>query len=110
MSIVETGTIDAIGIHRVSGDVVLNISDHLDWSDEASHLKALEDKVNAYLSYLESGQLIEDMPEANGRRPTIAVYQQFAPTDAAQQVLERLQSALDAHGIGFTFDALPAGY
>jgi len=110
MSIVDTGTIDAIGIDKVSGDVVLNISDHLDWGEEASHLKALEDKVNAYLGYLESGQLVEDMPEAKGRRTMIAVYHQFAPTETAKQVLDGLQAALDSHGIGFTFGALPAGY
>ncbi|MBB4097478.1 DUF6572 domain-containing protein [Sphingomonas kyeonggiensis] len=110
MSIVDAGTIDAIGIDKVSGDVVLNISDHLDWCEEASHLKALEDKVNAYLGYLESGQIVEDVPEAKGRRPVIAVHQQFVPTETAKLVLERLQVALDSHGIGFTFGALPAGY
>ena len=110
MSILDPGTIDAIGIDTVSGDVVLNISDHLDWGEEASHLKALEEKVNAYLGYLESGQLIEDMPEAKGRRPMISIYHQFVPTETAKQLLERLQCALDSHGIGFTFGALPAGY
>ncbi|MES3110435.1 DUF6572 domain-containing protein [Sphingomonas aurantiaca] len=110
MSIVDTGNIDAIGIDKVSGDVVLNISDHLDWGEEASHVKALEEKVNAYLGYLESGQLIEDMPEARGRRPMIAVYHQFAPTETAKQVLDRLQVDLESHGIGFNFGALPAGY
>ena len=110
MSILDTGTIDAIGIDKVSGDVVLNISDHLEWLEESSHLKALEDKVNAYLGYLESEQLVEDIPDAKGRRATIAVYQQFAPTETAKHVLEKLQSTLAAHGIGFTFASLPPGY
>jgi hypothetical protein len=110
MSIVDTGTIDAMGIDKVSGDVVLNISDHLDWCEETSHLRALDDKVNAYLGYLESGQIVEDMPEAKGRRPMIAVYLQFVPPDTAKKVLKGLQSTLDSHGIGFTFGALPAHY
>jgi len=110
MSISDAGTIDGMGIDRASGDLVLNISDHLDWADEKGHLTALENKVNAYLDYLQSGQLVEDMPEAKGRRPRIAVYQQFAAPDGATEVLERLGAALHAHGIGFSFGELPAGY
>ena len=110
MSILDASTIDAMGIDKLSGDVVLNISDHLDWADENAHLKALEIKVNAYLGYLESGQLIEDAPDARGRRTRIAVYQQFAPTERAEEVLDQLRSDLNAHGIGFTFGQLPTGY
>ena len=40
----------------------------------------------------------------------IAVYHQFAPTETAKRELDGLQAALDSHGIGFTFGALPVGY
>jgi len=110
MSISDAGTIDGIGIDKASGEVVLNISDHLDWADQEGHLTALETKVNAYLEYLKSGQLVKDLPNAKGRRPRIAVYQQFAAPDGATEVLERLGAALEAHGIGFNFGELPAGY
>ena len=42
MSISDAGTIDGIGIDKASGEVVLNISDHLDWADQEGHLTALE--------------------------------------------------------------------
>nr|WP_211171156.1 DUF6572 domain-containing protein [Bacillus sp. DNRA2] len=33
------------------------IADHLDWENELQHLKLLQDKINAYISFIESGQV-----------------------------------------------------
>ena len=47
MSIEQSDVIDVIS---TNGDrVILAISDHLDWDDEAGHVLALQDKINAYL-------------------------------------------------------------
>ncbi len=110
MSITETATIDGMGIDKNTGEVVLTISDHLDWKDERGHLSAIEEKVNAYLGYLESGQLVEDMPEAAGRPPKIWLINKFHPSDDAEQVLENLKRVLAGNEIAFQFGELPAGY
>ena len=110
MTIEQTDKIDALGIDKVTGEVVLTISDHLEWDDEKSHLAVLENKLNAYLGFLESGQLIEHMPEAKGRKTKIAIYQKFDPPPSAVEVLEKLRSFLEQHQIGLFYSGLPAGY
>ena len=62
MSIAETDTVDAFGFHPETGVFTLLISDHLDWEFELAHLSLLQDKINAYLAFFESGQAAESAP------------------------------------------------
>ena len=59
--------IDVIGIDRQTGQVVLTISDHLDWSDSIAHQKILQEKLNRYLAFVESGEIMESYPDAKDR-------------------------------------------
>jgi hypothetical protein len=60
MSVLDPNSVDAAGIDKESGDVVLTISDHLEWDDANGHLLALQAKLNGYLRFVEGG----DLPEA----------------------------------------------
>lgn len=66
MSIMESNKIDAIAVDKENNRVVLMIADHLDWEYEGIHLKMIQDKVNAYISFIESGQIYEAYPKAKG--------------------------------------------
>ena len=55
MGVEQTTVIDAIGIDQVSGAVHLTIADALAW--DAAHLRLLQEKLNAYLAFVESGEL-----------------------------------------------------
>lgn len=67
MSLDKVAQIDAAGIDRNSGSVVLTIADYWDWA----HLLALQAKLNAYFRFIESGQILKSYPEAHGRTVTI---------------------------------------
>ena len=45
MTIQETAQIDFIGLNDSTGEVVLTISDHLEWNN--NHLVLLQEKLNA---------------------------------------------------------------
>lgn len=45
--------------------LVLMIADHLDWENELQHLSLLQDKINAYVSFIESGKIYSVYPDAN---------------------------------------------
>lgn len=47
------------------------ISDHLDWDDELEHIHALQEKINAYLRFVESGEILGKYPQAAGKTPVI---------------------------------------
>ncbi len=60
MAIEKSNIVDAVGIEKTTGDVVLTIADYLDWeTSEAQHLELLQEKLNAYLRFIESGELLE---------------------------------------------------
>ena len=50
-----------------TGHVVLTISDHLDWSASTWHQRILQAKLNKYLAFVESGELLERYETAAGR-------------------------------------------
>jgi hypothetical protein len=73
VSIEQADTIDFVGIDKVTGKVVLTISDHLDWTDSKYHLSKLQEKLNCYLRFCESGELCESYPEAKGKDVVFSV-------------------------------------
>jgi len=57
MSIDEVNKIDMIITDKKKTRVGLVISDHLDWEEgEGEHLVLLQDKLNAYVHFIESGK------------------------------------------------------
>lgn len=55
MSVTDMNKVDAMGLSLDGKHICMFITDHLDWEDEYGHLKTLQDKINAYVAYLESG-------------------------------------------------------
>lgn len=110
MAIDDAGSVDAVGIDPETGDAMMIISDHLDWSDVVAHMNALQAKVGAYLGFMSSGQLDEALPEGAGRKRRIGVIQQFEPTDMAHQLLQGIAQQLAAFDVAFVYGPLPEGY
>lgn len=59
MSVLEANTIDGIAMTNDDKGIVLLITDHLGWENEYQHLKILQKKINAYISFWESEQYKE---------------------------------------------------
>ncbi|MFY8162239.1 MAG: DUF6572 domain-containing protein [Candidatus Kapaibacteriota bacterium] len=59
--------IDAISISP-QGIVVLTISDHIKWDENNEHLIIIQEKTNAYLEVIESGEIFESYPEVQNRK------------------------------------------
>lgn len=100
MSIEQSEVVDAIGVDPETGEVVLTISDHLDWQDLPEHVFLLQEKLNAYLAFIESGELCEAYPKGEGRTPRIDVITKFPVAPDAHSVLQRIEETLQAAGIG----------
>ncbi|MFZ1524341.1 MAG: DUF6572 domain-containing protein [Saprospiraceae bacterium] len=104
MSVNQTDTIDVIGT-TPNGQVVLTISDHYSW-DETWHLQLLQDKINAYLQFIESGQLLDDYPNAAGRELIIETVMKFEPNEEGTSFLEKAKEVVTKAGIGFQWRVL----
>ena len=95
MSILETNTVDGIGISEDGFSAALLLADHLDWSDEYAHLVLLQDKLNAYFSFIESGQLKARLPRRRMKGCTIEIRFRCEPTEKAVQFLQAAQKQAD---------------
>jgi hypothetical protein len=73
MSIEEKQKIDFIGVRKTSGEVILSISDHLDWDAVLYHLATLQDKLNDYIEFIESGQIYDEYPNSKGKKLVIEI-------------------------------------
>ena len=62
-TILDTKQIDAIGFSKDGRTEMLLLLDHLDWTREYEHLKLLQEKMNSYLWFVESGQAETKRPK-----------------------------------------------
>ena len=99
MSVCDTKVVDAIGVEDASGKVILTVSDHLEWNE--GHLPLLQDKLNTYIAFIESGELLVAYPDAKGRQPVIDVVCQHEPNHDAETFFIQVRSALEAADVEF---------
>jgi hypothetical protein len=101
MSVDQTGIIDIISTSS-EGKVVLTISDHHSW-DETWHLQLLQDKINAYLQFIESGQILESYPNAKGSEVMIETAMKYQPNSEAISFLESAKDIIKGAGYDFSW-------
>jgi hypothetical protein len=85
MSVDQPDKIDLFITDKDKAHVLLVITDHLDWEefDEEFHLELLQDKLNAYLHFIEDGELIKTRPDLEGLPITIRVDAKYPPSSEA---------------------------
>jgi hypothetical protein len=98
MSVVETDKIDAIGTDKVSGDIILTISDHLDWDDGLQHLEILQEKLNSYIEFIEGGQILEDYPNSIGKKMIIEIVSKFQYNEQGNDFIEKVKPIIQSIG------------
>jgi hypothetical protein len=108
MSVEQTNVIDIISIDP-QGRVVLTISDHLDWSDSTEHQKILQEKLNRYLAFVESGEIMESYPNARDRSIAFRVVFKFAPDQSACSFLIRVESVVRSAGFDWCQEVFGTG-
>ena len=109
MTVAQESTVDWLGIEQGTGNVVLTAVDDLDWSDEKAHLLAIQEKLNTYLAFIESGEVFERLTEDVGRtvaRDTpikVSILAKHALSDRAKAFMEHAQERFHEAGFELTF-------
>jgi hypothetical protein len=106
MTVEQTDVVDGIGLGRDGSNVVMLISDHLEWTDPG-HLKMIGAKVEAYANVVRSGQISASYPDAKGNAVVIQLVCKYPPDDAGLQCLASIAEQLEGAGIGFEKVMLP---
>jgi hypothetical protein len=100
MSIVDVNKIDGIAID--SNDdcrLMLLITDHLDWMEEYEHLLQLQNKINAYINFLESEQYRDVYPEKQFTTYCIEIHFKYEITSNCIKFIDTINKQLSANNI-----------
>lgn len=89
MSLDNLNEVDVIGIDNETGVVTLAIADDWSWDEEEDHLRALQDKINIYLSFVESNEIYETYPNAMGRDVEIKIYAKYPLPEIARRFVDQ---------------------
>ena len=103
-TIEEIDKIDGIGIDKVNPYVILKIFDHLDWDNEENHLHLLQEKINSYLTFIESGQIYDDYPYAKDKDIIISISFKNTPTANAINFLHEVSRILTKAGYRLEYE------
>lgn len=106
MAIDKVNTIDLIGIDNKTGDAMLTISDHLDWEDISTHLHVLQEKINTYLRFIESGEIYESYPKAKGKKIVIEIVGKYELSSEGKDFFEKAKPIIKEAGIDIQFNIL----
>ena len=78
MSIDQKKVIDSINTNKDSTEVLLTLTDHLDWDSSINeHIFKLQEKIKSYLDFIEEGELVELYPALKGKPITINVISKY---------------------------------
>jgi hypothetical protein len=105
MSIERTDIIDFASLDKY-GNAVLTISDHLEWDEGNKHLLLLQEKINSYLTAIESGELFEQYPVARDKKIAIELVLKYWPSLDGEKFLGMVQKYLSDSGYQFYYKKL----
>lgn len=93
MSVVEKNIIDGIALAN-KNSLILLISDHLDWNNEYEHLLILQDKINAYVSFIENKEYTEMFPQKNIKQILFEIHEKHGVTENARKFVDEVNRQL----------------
>jgi hypothetical protein len=100
MAVDDPAVVDIVSIDP-AGSVILTVADHLEWTETLAHQTVLQAKLNRYLAFIESGEILEKYPKAEGRKMVIHVVMKYRPDAEGVRFLERAGAIIEAAGFGF---------
>lgn len=104
MSIEQTNVVDFVAVDSETGRLVLTISDHLEWPEDAAlHLSLLQEKLNSYLRFVESGEVLECHPKAAGRTILIDLVLQYPASEQAVKFFVQVKEIVEGAGFEFRY-------
>lgn len=104
MAIDNLDTIDGMAIDKERQALVLLLTDHLPFEgagalSEKDHLLLLQDKINAYISFIEAEQFRETYPNEEFNIAVIEIHFKYEITKTCENFLNAVQAQISEIGI-----------
>lgn len=105
MSIEQSGIVDFIADDSVAGLASLVITDHLRWGLEVpNHLYLLQEKLNTYIRFVESGEIYEGREHLRNRKLVLKVVGLYPLPEEAEEFYRRAQEVLQEIDLELSFE------
>ena len=102
MTIEQLDTVDIIGHDEEK--VTLFISDHLEWDNKNEKLLLLQEKLNLYLSFIESGEIFEQYPFAKNKLFEIQIVSKYQLNNEAEKFISLASKVVREAGFSLTYE------
>ncbi len=104
MSVEDTDKIDICRLGE-TGTVELFITDHLPWG-EPEHLLTLQNKLNSYLEFVESGQYRDHVEAPEDAPVRIEIVMKYAPDSEAETFLFEAGRIAGEFGVPLSYQVM----
>jgi hypothetical protein len=108
MSVDQKRIIDFISLNKKGDLVTLTVSDHLEWLQDNEHMLILQNKLNDYLMFVESGEIYKKYPQYKGLKIRIDVACKYPPVGDGIKFLELVKNKIENAGFDFTYTKFKA--
>jgi hypothetical protein len=101
--------VDLIRLDVAVDEVELSMLETRSWGSDPQQLAQLETKFNSYLGYVQTGGLLRDYPQYEGKSVRFRLACASAPAGEAAAMLAAMRDFAGRDGIGFRIDVEAAG-
>jgi hypothetical protein len=98
--------IDCLAVDASKGEVLLIIQEHRLWDDSELQLFQLQEKLNAYFSFVLDGEMTEHYPQLQGLPVRIRLECVNPPTTRGLPLLQAVYDQANLQGIAFEVEAM----
>ena len=102
----HAGVIDLLGFHPSSGEVLLTMVETRPWTDGSPQLYQLQEKLNAYLSFILDGEMLEAYPQFACKPVRVRLECAAPPGPAEMAFLQHVHEQTELQGIAFEVDVV----
>ena len=99
VGIANPTVIDLFAVDEKTGDVLLVMNESRPWTGGDGQLHQLQEKFNAYASFILDGEMTEAHPELKGRSARIELRCRHLPSDQALALLQAIHDQLELQAI-----------
>ena len=92
--------IDLYGLDQEAGEILLVMKERRPWDGSDLRLHELQEKFNAYVSFLLDGEMLAAHPELAGKRARIELHCDAMPDERALELLRLIHEQLELQEIG----------
>ena len=107
--VANAAVIDLFAVDPKSGEVLLVMNEDREWDGSDPRLHELQEKFNAYVSFLLDGEMVAEHPELAGKRARIELRSASMPDERAIELLGLIHDQLALQEIGLEVVVAEAG-